>query len=561
MMVVKYKIKGMTCNDCARHIENLFDNKDGIINRKVSFTEGIGEFTYDPDKIQKAEIIKTIHTTPHYRIISEIDDKKENQDIEESNEINSKPANYYDIIIIGGGSAAFSAAITAQEKGKKILIVNAGLPIGGTCVNVGCVPSKNLIRIADDVHRASESHFEGIITHKPEFNFQTLLDDNQLLVKTLRQKKYIDVIKNKKEITQITGWAVFINKNTIEVEGKQYISSRFILATGASTNIPSIKGIEKVPYLTNKTLFQLKEQPQSITILGAGYIGLEIAMAFNRLGTKVTILEFTDRVLRTQTEDISNEITKFMKKEGINLLPNHRIEEITQQKDVFILKGTNKITGKSFTINEEGKIFVATGIKANTSSMGLEKTGIRLNKNGSIIVNERQETNIPGIYAAGDCTNTPAFVYTAAAEGKTAALNAIGENNAKTDYTGLPWVVFTDPQVAGAGIDEIQAEKKEIPYETAIIKLSDVPRAIAANDTRGFIKLIRNPNTDALLGIRVVAPEGGEIVMQASLAIKYGISVTDLANSLFPYLTLSEGIKLAAITFHKSVNELSCCAV
>ena len=227
----------------------------------------------------------------------------------------------------------------------------------------------------------------------------------------------------------------------------------------------------------------------------------------------------------------------------------------------MVIHGKNINTGEAFVFHEEGKLVVATGIKANTDHLGLEENGIEKDTQGHIVVNAKQETNIPGIYAAGDVTNTPAFVYTAAAEGRTAAFNAIENADMETHYKGLPWVVFTDPQVAGAGIDERKAAEKGIPHEISKVNLTDIPRAIAANDMRGFIKLIRNPETDALLGIRVVAPEGGELVMQASLAIKYGISVSEIADSLHPYLTLSEGIKLAAITFHKSVDELSCCAV
>lgn len=562
MEIVKFRIKGMTCDDCARHIEKLFDNKEGIQKKKVSFPKATGEFIFDPEKISKAEICQAIDATPHYRVVKEIPaatGKKIQQN--PVTEIKKTSGNPFDVIIIGGGSAAFSAALTAQEKGAGILMVNAGLPIGGTCVNVGCVPSKNLIRIAEAVHHASTSHFKGIKPQKPDINFQELIRGNTGLVSGLREKKYIDVIKDKKEITRLDGWARFIDRHTIEVDGRRYQSDRFIIATGSSTNIPSIKGIGSIHYLTNKSLFKLKEQPKTLTILGAGYIGLEMAMAFNRLGTKVRILEFTDRALRTQTPDISHEIEKYMKQEGIVLLPNHRIEEFVKKEEQVVLKGTNLETGERFEFYEKGGILVTTGIKANTQELGLEKIGLQLDGKGNIVVNAQQETNIPGIYAAGDCTNTPAFVYTAAAEAKTAALNALENSNVQTDYAGLPWVVFTDPQVAGAGIDEQEAGEKGIPFETATLSLDNIPRALAANDTRGFIKLIRNPETDALLGIRVVAPEGGELVMQASLAIKYGITVSELANSLFPYLTLSEGIKLAAITFHKDVKELSCCAV
>jgi len=190
----------------------------------------------------------------------------------------------------------------------------------------------------------------------------------------------------------------------------------------------------------------------------------------------------------------------------------------------------------------------------------LENIGLALTKNGQIAVNEKMETNLPNIFAAGDVTHTPAFVYTAAFEGKIAVENAFTDSENKADYSSLPWVIFTDPQVAGAGMDEAEAQAKDIPHEVSKLELKEVPRAIVSNDTRGFIKLIRNTETDQLIGARVVAPEGGELIRQLSMAIKYGITVKDLADNFYPYLTLGEGIKLAAIAFGKDVAKLSCCA-
>ena len=203
---------------------------------------------------------------------------------------------------------------------------------------------------------------------------------------------------------------------------------------------------------------------------------------------------------------------------------------------------------------------MATGTKPNTSKLGLENIDLKRTERGHIVVNEKMETNIPNIYAVGDVANTPAFVYTAATEGNTAVNNAFSLSKSSVDYSSLPWVVFTDPQIAGAGMDEIEAEAKGIPFEVSKLDLIHVPRALAAQDTRGFIKLIRNTETDKLIGGRVIAPEGGELIQQLSMAIKFGITVKDLAESFYPYLTLSEGIKLAAITFGKDVSKLSCCA-
>jgi len=434
------------------------------------------------------------------------------------------------------------------------------LDFGGTCVNVGCVPSKNLIRAGENAYHATHSNFAGIKPKGVDIDFTQVIKDKKKLVAVLQEKKYMDVVSDFKNLKMITGWAKFKDNKTIVVDGKaEYTSLKFIIATGATTKIPNIEGLNEIDYLTNVSLFDIEEKPESITIMGAGYIGLEIAMAYNRLGVKVRIIEFTDRVLRTQTADISEVLENQMRKEGIEILPNFRAVKFEKQGNETIIH-CKCPDGSFMQLIEKGKVVIATGTKPNTSQLGLDNIGLELTQSGHIAVNEKMETNLSNIYASGDVTNTPAFVYTAAFEGKISVENAFSGAENKADYSSLPWVVFTDPQIAGAGLDEVQAEAKGIPFEVSKLELKDVPRAIAANDTRGFIKLIRNTETDKLIGARVVAPEGGELIQLLSMAIKYGITVRELAESFYPYLTLGEGIKLAAITFGKDVSKLSCCA-
>ncbi|NOS91501.1 MAG: mercury(II) reductase [Cyclobacteriaceae bacterium] len=544
---VTLDIQGMTCEHCAMSIEKKFEGKKGIIGKKVSYGDKKGEFTFDSSLISKQGIIDTINATKSYQVVSN------------GNE-NGAGKNHFDLIIIGGGSAAFSAAIKAEELGLSTLMVNAGLAFGGTCVNVGCVPSKTLIRSAEVVYHATHSNFDGIKPKGADVDFAKVIKDKKQLVATLQQKKYLDVVSDFENLKMINGWAEFLDNKTILVNGSdKYTALKFIIATGSTTNVPEIEGLKDIDYLTNATLFDLEEKPESITIMGAGYIGLEIAMAYNRLGVKVRIIEFTDRVLRTQTPDISAELESQMRSEGIEILPNFRAVK-------FEKSGSNTIIhckcpdGSVTKLTEPWRIVVVSGITANTKRLGLKNIALKLSEKGNIVVNEKLETNVPNIYAAGDVTSTPSFVYTAAHEGMVAVENAFMGAEKKVDYSSLPWVVFTDPQVAGAGLDEVQAEALGIPFEVSKLPLSEVPRSIAARDTRGFIKLIRNTETDKLIGARVVAPEGGELIQQLSMAIKYGITVTELAQSLYPYLTLGEGIKLAAITFGKDVSKLSCCA-
>jgi len=545
---IKVGISGMTCDHCVASIEKLLSKNEGIAETKVSYSKATCECSFDPSKTNKEEIIKTINDTKNYLVKGEI--------LENGNGGNVQ----FDLIIIGGGSAAFSAAIKAESLGLSTLMVNGGLDFGGTCVNVGCVPSKNLIRAAETAYQATHSNFAGIKPKGVEIDFAQVIKDKKALVADLQQQKYMDVVSDYENLTLLKGWAEFIDNKTILVDGKDtYTATNIIIATGATTNVPNIEGLNEVGYLTNVSLFDLVEKPKSLTIMGAGYIGLEIAMAYNRLGVKVRIIEFTDRPLRGQTKDITDVLEAQMKSEGIEILPNFRAFKFEKRGTDTIIH-CNCPDGNATQLIEKGKIVVATGTKPNTSKLGLDKIDLKLTGMGHVLVNEKMETNIFNIFSAGDVTQTPPFVYTAATEGSAAVNNAFSLSKQSIDYSSLPWVVFTDPQIAGAGMDELEAEKTGIPFEVSKLDLIHVPRALAAQDTRGFIKLIRNTETDKLIGARVIAPEGGELIQQLSMAIKFGITVKDLAESFYPYLTLGEGIKLAAITFGKDVSKLSCCA-
>ena len=559
---ISLEINGMTCSGCSSHIEKDMNAKEGVLSSAVNHETRTGIFSVDSNKMNKEELINVVNSIGNYSVINDAEKETtavsnlENTTIKDS----SNGKNDYDLIVIGGGSAAFSAAIKAESLGLTTLMINGGLDFGGTCVNVGCVPSKNLIRAAETAYHATHSNFKGIKPRGVDIDFKQIIKDKKKLVSALQQQKYMDVVSDFENLTMLKGWAEFVNNNTIIVDGEDtYTATNIIIATGATTNIPNIEGLYEVGYLTNVSLFDLEEKPESLTIMGAGYIGLEIAQAYSRLGVKVRIIEFTDRPLRSQTNDITDVLVEQLKSEGIEILPNFRAFKFEKRGSDTIIH-CNCPDGSTTEIIERGHIVVATGTKPNTSKLGLNNIDLKLTEKGHILVNEKMETNISNIYAAGDVANTPPFVYTAATEGNTAVNNAFSLSKSSVDYTSLPWVVFTDPQIAGTGMDEIEAKKAGIPFEVSKLDLTHVPRALAAQDTRGFIKLIRNTETDKLIGARVIAPEGGELIQQLSMFIKFGITIKDLAESFYPYLTLGEGIKLAAITFGKDVSKLSCCA-
>ncbi|RME84844.1 MAG: mercury(II) reductase [Planctomycetota bacterium] len=463
----------------------------------------------------------------------------------------------FHLIILGGGSAAFSAALKTSELGGKATIINAGLPIGGTCVNVGCVPSKNLIRAAEYHYHANHSPFQGIRAQSKVEDFKALMSEKENLVLSLRQAKYLDVIQGNSRIQIIEGWGRLVNPNTVEVNGDNISGDGILIATGASPYIPPIPGIDKVPYLTNEDLFQLGELPESMIVLGGRYIALESAQTFGRFGTKITILQRSSRILPQESADITHLLTQYMEEEGISVITGVQFQEVSQKGENIQVKAL--VNGKEKLFEAE-KLLVCTGRKANTKGMGLEELGIERDHKGFLKVNEFGQTSVKGVYGAGDVIGEPMYVYTAAYEGALVAENAIKGKQRAFDYSVLPWVIFTDPQVAGIGMDEKEAQEKSIPFEVSKLPLTYVPRAIAARSTKGFIKILRNPETDLILGARILAPEGAELLMELAMAMKYNIPTKEVMSLFHPYLTLSEGIKLSLISFGKDINKLSCCA-
>lgn len=546
---VLLEIKGMTCDHCAKTIDDALRMK-GILDKSVSFKENRARVTFEETALSLGTIVQKIEKIGPYRI-SGIQDFS-------VDDAGSKKH----LVIIGGGSAAFAAAIQAQELGARVTMINdsssgKGLPIGGTCVNVGCVPSKNLIRAAEALHQAKESRFSGIETSAGLSDFKKVIAQKRELVQTLRREKYLNVIEDMDQITVIDGRARLVSANRVEVNGETVNADAILIATGASPNIPEIPGLKESGYLTNETAFELNELPEHVVVLGGNYIGLETAQMFARFGSKVSLVELMPQILPTETPDVAEEIQQHLEREGIKFYTKARTMRVFKDNRSTVLEVS--VNGRVETIRCS-HVIVATGRKANTSNMGLEEVGVALNGRGFLEVDAHLQTNVPGIYGAGDVIGNFMFVYTAAYEGKIAAYNALSGAKKETDYTALPWVVFTDPQVAGVGLNEAQAAEQGLEVETARLDLSYVPRSLAARDTRGFIKLIREKKNDRLIGARIVAPEGSELLMELAMAIKFGITVEQLKEMFHPYLTLSEGIKLAAITFSKNVNTLSCCA-
>jgi len=461
----------------------------------------------------------------------------------------------YDLAVIGAGSAGFSAAITAAELGANVALIGHGV-IGGTCVNVGCVPSKTMIRAAEALHGArAASRFPGLAGEASVLDWAGLVAAKDELVASLRQKKYIDLLPEYNGITYLEGLAR-LNGHGVFVNDAAIPAGKVIIATGSSSALPDIPGVLDIPYLTSTTALELSELPRSLLVIGGGYIGCELAQMFARAGAEVTLV--TRRRLLPETEpEISEALTGYLRDEGITIQTNLAYRRIART-DLGV-ELTVAIDGSEEVIAAE-QVLLTTGRSPNTTGLGLAEAGIKLSDNGGIVVNEWMRTSKAGVYAAGDVTGRDQFVYMAAYGAKLAAQNALNGDDLVYDNTVMPWVTFTDPQVAGVGLTEQAAQTAGFGTKTSIVSLDQVSRALAARDTRGLIKLVADAETDRLLGGQILAPEGADSIQTVVLAIKHGMTTRELGETIFPYLTTVEGLKLAAQGFGKDIAKLSCCA-
>ena len=339
------------------------------------------------------------------------------------------------------------------------------------------------------------------------------------------------------------------------MNGNVLKAPKIIITTGAEASIPPIKGFDRVPYLTSTSAFELEELPESLIIIGGGVIGCEVGQMFARMGTEVTIL-CRSHLLPKEEPEISQALETYLKEDGVKVICGAVYQSIKEDNGICLCYDHE---GKTHHLMAD-HVLAATGRKANSSGMGLEELGIKLAPNGGIVVDQHLQTSLPGIYASGDVTGRDQYVYMAAYGGKVAAYNALNGNSLTYDNSAMPGIVFTDPQVATVGLTEKNARKQGFAVKTSLLSLDHVPRALVARDTRGLIKLVADKQTDKLLGAHILAPEGADSIQTAVLAIKQGLTVKDMAEMIYPYLTTVEGLKLAALAFDKNVEALSCCA-
>jgi mercuric reductase len=460
-----------------------------------------------------------------------------------------------DLVVVGAGSAGFSAAIRASELGARVALIGSGT-IGGTCVNIGCVPSKTLIRAAETLHQAkAAARFAGIAAEARLADWSALLAQKDALVADMRDAKYAALLPEYEGIRYVAGAARFTAGGLVAGD-EHFPAARVVIATGAAPAIPAIPGINEVPYLTSTSALALARLPRSLLVIGGGVIGCELGQMFARFGVAVTLV-CRSHLLPGFAPEVVAALAGYLREEGITVRCGVAYQRITRDAAGIALAVT--ADGRPETIRAE-QVLVATGRAPNSAGLDLASAGIATDARGAITVDDFLATSRPGVYAAGDVTGRDQFVYMAAYGAKLAAENALNGNARRYDARAMPEVVFTDPQAARVGLTEEQARAEGHAVRTVTLALDQVPRALAARDTRGLITLVAEEGSLRLLGAHILAPEGADAIQTAVLAIKHRLTVTDLAETLFPYLTTVEGLKLAALGFQKDIAKLSCCA-
>ncbi|RME88322.1 MAG: mercury(II) reductase [Candidatus Hydrogenedentota bacterium] len=566
----KITVVGMTCDGCARHVEKEL-SKIGAEAQIANWQSGEGIVNFSADVEQaKKEFTKALKNT-RYKV-------KEVHPLEPELERKNKIENFSqdshktdaDLIVIGTGGAGMAAAIEAANQGRNVIIIEKESRIGGTCVNVGCVPSKEFVHFARKIHAAKNVPLNGVqIETKIQLDYPKVVEARKKLVAHLRTEKYEDVLKAYPNIRLIKGTASFEKSSSglsVKItQGDQeegITAKKAIIATGSRPHIPDIRGLKEANPLNSTDLLFLEKLPKSLVILGGGFIALELGQAFARVGTQVTILA-RSRLLSKWDADISNTIKEAFAQEGIKVFEQVQIDEVKRNPNV-VIKGTSQ--AKNIALKAE-EILVATGRKANTKHLNLDQVGVETHpKTGSILVNEYGLTTNLNIAAAGDCTQHAKLVYLAAKAGKLAAQNLFLPSNdqKRLDLSIVPEVIFTEPELARVGLSEQEALAKNINIQVSKFPLSALPKAIASRNTLGFIKIIADANSGQILGSQIISPRAGELIHTVALAMrlskKAGYTIQDLREELFAYLTEAEGIKLAAQTFSMDVSKLSCCA-
>ena len=455
----------------------------------------------------------------------------------------------FDVTVIGGGPAGYVCAIRLSQLGLKTACVESRGSLGGTCLNIGCIPSKSLLNMSESFHRAKNFSDIGIETGEIKLNLEKMMSNKDSSVATLT--KGVEFLFKKNKVTYIKGVGSFNEKNEILVKNDKsemkIKTDKTIISTGSEPlSLPGIDFDEK-KILSSTGALNISKLPKKMVVVGGGYIGLEMGSVWSRLGTEVHVIEYLDHITPGLDKEISNEFMKILKKQNIKFELNTKVEKISKNDQGVIIETSNKDAKNKI---EADVVLISVGRKPYTDKLNLKKIGVNLDKKGKITVNKNFETNVKNVYAIGDVINGPMLAHKAEEEG-IAVAELIAGQSGHVNYDIIPGVIYTSPEVAYVGKNEEELKEKKVNYKVGKFPFMANSRAKAINEPEGFVKILAESTTDRVLGVHIIGPHAGEMIAEMSVAMEFGASSEDIARTCHAHPTFSEAIKEAALSVDK----------
>ncbi len=458
----------------------------------------------------------------------------------------------FDLIVIGGGPGGYVCAIRAAQLGLKTACVESRGTLGGTCLNVGCIPSKSLLNLSENYKKAKKDFInQGIEISNVKLNIDKMMSNKNKSVQVLT--KGIEFLFKKNKVTYIKGKGVIFSKQDVVVynnnEKKNYKAKNIVIATGSCpTSIPGID-IDEKNILSSTGALSLSSVPKSLTVIGGGYIGLEMGSVWSRLGAEVTVVEYLDHITPGMDREVSKEFQKILNKQGINFKLNTKVTSVKKQSSQIEVECQDKISNEKYSINTD-KVLIAVGRRPYTEGLNLNKIGVKKDNQGRIEVNEKLQTSIKNIYAIGDVIKGPMLAHKAEEEGIAVAEILAGQAG-HVNYDIIPGVIYTSPEVASVGKTEEQLKTQNVSYKIGKFPFLANSRAKVNNETEGFVKILADMNTDKVLGVHIIGPHCGDMIAEMALAMEFGASSEDIARTCHAHPTHTEAIKEAALAVDK----------
>ena len=460
-------------------------------------------------------------------------------------------ADKFQAVVIGGGPGGYVCAIRLAQLGLKTACIESRGALGGTCLNVGCIPSKSLLNLSDEFHRAKNLSNKGIEIGEVKLNLSKMMKNKEKAVTVLT--KGVEFLFKKNKVAYFKGIGSFKNKNEILIKDENdkeasILADKIIIATGSiPSSLPGIKFDEKV-IVSSTGALKLEKVPKKLVIVGGGYIGLEMGSVWSRLGSEVHVVEFLDHITPGMDKEISNEFMKILKKQGINFHLKHKVEGIKKNEQGAIV--STKAENGSVKDFECDVVLISVGRKANTQGLKLEEVGVILDDKKKVKTNKSFQTNLDNIYAIGDVISGPMLAHKAEDEGIAVAENIAGQSG-HVNYDTIPGVIYTTPEVASIGKTEEQLKDKKISYKIGKFSFMANSRAKAINESEGFVKILADNQTDKVLGAHLIGPHAGELIAEIAIAMEFGASSEDIARTCHAHPTFSEAVKEAALSVDK----------